>query len=160
MIMIVGVELGFEPFHQKVWVYPFLHKQSPLTCAALQEYDRRVNVYADLLEKRVADLSARNLSFDANKWFQWFSIDVMGDLTFSKPFHMLGTGVTHPITDMLHNSLDIVGLLSPVPWLIRIGLDLLPFHPIVKQWQGLVRSSRELMDERREVSAHLMSLII
>ena len=123
----------------------------PLTIPAIQQYDRRVDVYAVLLEKRIGCLSAKHEPIDVVKWFHWFSIDVMMDLTFSKSFRMLETGLAHPITKMLHDSLEIVGLLSPVPWLIRIGLDLLPRCPVVKQWRDLVTTSRQLMGERKEV---------
>ncbi|KAL8937854.1 MAG: hypothetical protein Q9216_004217 [Gyalolechia sp. 2 TL-2023] len=114
-----------------------------LTPTALHEYDQRVNVHATHLESRVAALNADNGFVNVTQLFHWFSVDVMGDLTFSKSFRMLENGEAHPIAGLLNDSLDIVGVLSPVPWLMRIGLNLLPGHP----GRGITASSRELSFE-------------
>ena len=150
--MTADVESGFMHSHPKVRAVLETRLCTLLTPIALQEYDRRVNVHATHLESLISALDAGNGSVNVTQIFHWFSIDVMGDLTFSKSFRMLENGEAHAIAGLLHDSMDILGVLSPAPWLVRLGLDLLPSHPAVKKWNSLVNLSRALMSERREVS--------
>lgn len=133
----------------------WLHAFSP---RALCEYDKRVNIHATHLESRIAALNAGDGFVNVVPVFHWFSVDVMGDLTFSKSFNMLENGEAHPIAGLLNDSFDIVGIFSPVPWLLRIGLDLLPGLPVVKKWHRLVKLSRDLMNERREKSGEVCDI--
>ncbi|KAL8825843.1 MAG: hypothetical protein Q9170_007635 [Blastenia crenularia] len=149
--MTSGVELGFMPSTLEVCVAQGPRLFRLLTLIALHEYHRRVNVQATHLENRIAALTASNGFVNFTQLCHWFSVDVMGDLIFSKSFHMLEKGEAHPIAGLLSDSLDIIGVLSPVPWLMRIGMDLLVSHPVVKKWHRLVKPSRELMIGRKEV---------
>ena len=63
---------------------------------------------------------------------------------------MLKTQSWHHVVQMLRAGLEVVGPLSPVPWLVRIGFDL-PVSSVVRDFQKMERWCAERMDERIEV---------
>lgn len=47
----------------------------------------------------------------------------MSDLAFGEPLNMLVSDANHFAVDFLQDGMDLLGPLSPVPWLVRIGLS-------------------------------------
>ncbi|MCJ1385516.1 hypothetical protein MMC17_008639 [Xylographa soralifera] len=120
---------------------------------ALRSYEQRVDKYAVLLDRRIEELSIKEASVNVSEWFHWFSFDVMGDLTFAKSFRMLENGEAHPLTEMLRKSLAMIGLLSPAPWMLRLGIDIFPYHPVVRQWMEWIKYAKALARECEKMSA-------
>lgn len=50
----------------------------------------------------------------------FYSFDVMGDVGFSKDFGNLTSGVEHSAIKPIHEHIKIIGVLSPIPWLMNI----------------------------------------
>lgn len=50
----------------------------------------------------------------------FYSFDVMGEVGFSKDFGNLTTGVEHSAIKPIHEHIKIIGVLSPIPWLMNI----------------------------------------
>ena len=46
----------------------------------------------------------------------------MSDLAFGEPLDMLTRN--HFVVGLLQDGMDLLGTLSPVPWLVRIGLSI------------------------------------
>jgi hypothetical protein len=96
------------------------------------------------------------MPIDMSIWFNFYSFDVMGDLSFGKSFNMLQNGVKHYFMTSLHTDVKIIGYLCHLPWLF-------PFFkitPIVNtehlkfwKWIGMQ------VQERRLVKHLLMALI-
>lgn len=78
----------------------------------------------------------------------------MGQFAFSKSFDMLKTQAWHHVVQMLRAGLELVGPLTPVPWLVRIGFDL-PILSVVRDFQKMEAWCAERMDERIKVSVLL-----
>lgn len=57
---------------------------------------------------------------DVSKWFNFYSFDVMGDLSFGKSFGMLQDGVKHYFMKALHADMTSVGYLSHLVWLFPL----------------------------------------
>ncbi|KAL8891148.1 MAG: hypothetical protein Q9192_005778, partial [Flavoplaca navasiana] len=112
---------------------------------ALEKYSVHIKTYAHQLEQ-IIEKSCRE-PINVNKHFYWFSFDVMGQFAFSKSFNMLKTQSWHHVVQMLRAGLEVVGPLSPVPWLVRIGFDL-PVSSVVRDFQKMERWCAERMDER------------
>lgn len=87
---------------------------------------------------------------NVNQYFYWFSFDVMGQFAFSKSFDMLKDQTWHHAVRMLRAGLELVGPLTPVPWLVRIGFDL-PILQIVRDFQNMGAWCAARIDERIEV---------
>lgn len=54
---------------------------------------------------------------DVSRWFNYYSFDVMGDLSFGKSFDMLVDGKDAYILKQLHADMKNVGLFSHLTWL-------------------------------------------
>ena len=78
--------------------------------------------YAGQLEQLIAQHEGQPLI--ANKYFEWFSFDVMGQVAFSKDFNMLKSAQWHSAIKMLRDGLAVLGPLTPVPWLMKLGSDI------------------------------------
>jgi hypothetical protein len=89
------------------------------------------------------------------KWFNYYSFDVMGDLSFGKSFNMLIDGKDTYFSLQLHEDMKAIGLFSHLTWLFpffkRVPLingDYLKFWA----WVG------EQVDRRIKVQASVSTL--
>lgn len=87
----------------------------------MRNYEVQVKAYADQLEQLIAQSEGQLVV--ANQYFQWFGFDVMGQVAFSKDFNMLRGAQWHSAIKVFRDGLAILGPLTPVPWLMRIGSD-------------------------------------
>lgn len=96
---------------RKVWDRGFNAK-------ALHDYEPRVARYTSrLLEQIDAHVGQ---PFDLTDWFNFYSFDVMGDLSFGRSFGMLKEGVRHYFMKSLHSDMAALGLFSHMLWLFPI----------------------------------------
>ena len=56
----------------------------------------------------------------------------------------------HAAISSLHNGMALLGPLSPVPWLLHIGLGM-SWVPIVRDWNRMVSFCKGCMEQRRKV---------
>lgn len=100
---------------RKVWDRGFSSK-------ALRNYEPRVAHYTDKLlarvESHVEDGKKRPLN--ASLWFNFYSFDVMGDLSLGESFGMLDRGESHFAMRTLHGFMFMLGIFSHVMWAFRI----------------------------------------
>ncbi|KAF3386264.1 hypothetical protein F1880_001608 [Penicillium rolfsii] len=99
---------------------------------ALRDYEPRVSHYTsqliDAIEKHLGS------SMDISRWFNYYSFDVMGDLSFGESFNMLVDGKDAYILKQLHADMKGIGLFSHLTWLF----------PFVKRIPGLNREYLKL----------------
>lgn len=114
------------------------------TAASLRSYDSRVIKYADILVRQIHATAGQPV--DATKWMNYYSFDVMGeitssqnlpnlfpdpkcygadkgqtgDLAFGRAFNALEAGESHFYIDMLHNTGIKGSGLGVLPWLSKI----------------------------------------
>ena len=74
------------------------------------------------MERAVDQSNGRRL--DVSRLFYLYSFDVMSDLAFGEPLDMLTSNCNHFVVGLLQDGMDLLGTLSPVPWLVRIGLSI------------------------------------
>lgn len=55
---------------------------------------------------------------DATAWTMYLTFDVMGKVGFGKDYNQLETGQQLPAIQGLHDQMGVLGLLSPLPWLL------------------------------------------
>ncbi|KAJ0418348.1 cytochrome P450 [Aspergillus carlsbadensis] len=93
---------------RKVWDQGFSSK-------ALRDYEPRVSYYTTQL----IDAISKNVGKPMNiaKWFNYYSFDVMGDLSFGKSFNMLIDGKDTYFSQQLHEDMKAIGLFSHLTWL-------------------------------------------
>ena len=71
----------------------------------------------------------------------------MGELAFGKSFDMLKTGKTHHVIDMFKDGMTLLGLVTPAPWLARLGFSV---PGVASGWKSMFRWSDRQMQERLE----------
>ncbi|PNP40611.1 hypothetical protein TGAMA5MH_07608 [Trichoderma gamsii] len=85
---------------------------------ALAVYAPRVKAKVDLLLSKIAEHGGRPI--DMTEYAMFFGFDVMGDIGFSKDFHMLESGSEHPAIKGVHDSMLAIGVLGTAPWLLSM----------------------------------------
>ncbi|ROW04459.1 hypothetical protein VMCG_04952 [Cytospora schulzeri] len=85
---------------------------------ALATYQPRIETKARLLSKKIQERAGQIINM--TDWSMFFSFDVMGDVGFSKDFGNLTTGVEHSAIKPIHEHIKILGILSPIPWLMNL----------------------------------------
>ena len=122
----------------------------PLTEAALADYTRKIIAYASHLERQIAATAGRPT--DASFLLYEFSFDLMGDFAFAR--NALTNASKDPewydAISALQKGMSLLGPLSPVPWLLHIGLTW-RWIPIVKNWFRMVAFCKKCMAERLTV---------
>lgn len=108
-------------------------------------------VYAERLQDCISRLANRGESVDVSLWFQWFTFDVMGDFAFGASFNMLQDGKLHYVIMMLRRAMSLLGPLSPVPWLVQVGIQRLYWLPVFGAWHSMRDWSNQRMSERVQV---------
>lgn len=84
---------------------------------ALRGYEDRIQRYRDKLISQVQAFDGR--PFDAAKWFNLYSFDVMGDLAFGISFNMLETSEEHWAMKLLSEGIEPLAWMFPV-WFFRV----------------------------------------
>ena len=74
----------------------------------------------------------------------------MGQFAFSKSFNNLRDKRLHEAIRMIRSGMSLIGPLTPVPWLVRIGFEN-PVTTIARDLHKLLTWSSEQMDERINV---------
>ncbi|KAG6000416.1 hypothetical protein E4U21_005476 [Claviceps maximensis] len=85
---------------------------------ALRDYEPRVLKYTNLLFQRIRE--NQGIPFDASKWFNFYSFDVMGDMAFGENFNMLNTGQAHSFMKLIHKHLVVAGLFNHLVWMFPL----------------------------------------
>ncbi|GAB1192901.1 hypothetical protein APSETT444_002100 [Aspergillus pseudonomiae] len=93
---------------RKVWDQGFSSR-------ALRDYEPRVSHYAEQLLEAIRKHVGKPM--DMAKWFNYYSFDVMGDLSFGKSFDMLVGGQDTYFSTQLHADMKSIGLFSHLTWL-------------------------------------------
>ncbi|KAI1157896.1 cytochrome P450 [Nemania serpens] len=131
---------------RKAWQYGF----SP---AALEHHERKVLKWVDRLDVQL-ELKAKDSAIvNATEFFLWFTFDIMGDFTFSKSFDMLERQQWHHVVLQTQNARKLLGILAATPWLLHLGLKLLPRIAWIRDWYESVEWCQGQMKERLEKGA-------
>lgn len=129
------------------------------TVVALRNYEPRVSHYTDQLIGAIRNKVDKPLNI--SDWFNYYSFDVMGDLSFGKSFNMLADGKDTYFLKQLHADMKMIGLFSHLTWLFPFSKRI----PVVnaeylKMWKWVgsrVRERIEVSDspDRRSINGSL-----
>ncbi|KAJ6787253.1 hypothetical protein PWT90_08174 [Aphanocladium album] len=85
-----------------------------LNSAALRDYAPIVARSTQALVEKIK--ASEDKAFDATKWFNLYSFEVMGWMAFGRSFDLLATGNKTYYMELIQKSVDKIGLFSNVPW--------------------------------------------
>ncbi|MCJ1455714.1 hypothetical protein MMC28_006070 [Mycoblastus sanguinarius] len=133
---------------RRIWDHAF-------TAKALPKYYEKIVHYAQRLERRISNSAEKRL--DASALLYEFSFDLMGDFAFARAADKDNdqNEEWHAAISSLHNGMALLGPLSPVPWLLHIGLGM-SWVPIVRDWNRMVSFCKGCMEQRRKISSWLI----
>lgn len=114
--------------------------------SALRDYDPRLEHFAQQLLSAICQASERPI--DVSKLFYLYSFDVMSDLAFGEPLNMLESDENHITVGLLQDGMDLLGPLSPVPWLVRIGFGI---PGVARNFKRLLAWSAKKLEHRLQV---------
>lgn len=103
--------------------------------------------YALALAEHIDSLKDKTLNM--HKWFSFLSFDVMGDFAFATSFNMLKTGKWDAGVKLVRDGMNILGPISPVPWLAQIGFQVIP--GAATSWKQMLAWCTRIMKERLAV---------
>ena len=78
----------------------------------------------------------------------------MSDLAFGESLNMLQNNKYHFALDLLQNGMDILGPLSPVEWLVRIGYSI---PRVAQHFKDLIAWSGKRLEKRMQVWINIMN---
>lgn len=124
---------------------------------ALNSYDDTIVDHVAQLESRISNSAGQ--AVEVSRLFLMTSFDIMGVFGFGRSFHMLESDEFHYALDMMKSFMALLGPLSPVPWLCRIGM----LVPILsspwwnfKSWCQRMYHERAKRDVKGDVFDRLM----
>ncbi|KAF3402577.1 hypothetical protein DPV78_004756 [Talaromyces pinophilus] len=85
---------------------------------SLRDYEERVTKYAAQLLSVVADNVGQPI--EMSRWFNYYSFDIIGDLTFGKSFDMLITGKDAYMLKTLHEQMQSLGPFLHSTWILGL----------------------------------------
>lgn len=85
---------------------------------AIADYIPRVQSKTDLFMKRLGENEGK--SIDITQWSMFYSFDIMGLVAFSKDYKQLDDSVEHHAIAAMHSQLDMIALVSPIPWITYV----------------------------------------
>jgi hypothetical protein len=111
--------------------------------------------YAISLVEHIEGVKSESLNM--NMWFGFLTFDVMGEFAFATSFNMLKTGKWDKGIKLVREGIDILGPISPVPWLAQIGF-LIP--GVAMSWKQMLAWCTRIMKERLAVRDQTLDLKI
>ncbi|KAI0469869.1 cytochrome P450 [Xylariaceae sp. FL0804] len=132
---------------RKDWQYGFSPSGlSYVLC--LKHHDKKVLKWVAELDRQLEKNAKDGLVVDVTDFCLWYTFDIIGDFTFSKSFGMLETQRWHKIIDKTRNARTLLGPLTATPWLLYIGVKMLPRILWVRDWSESVEWCQAQMVER------------
>jgi cytochrome P450 len=129
---------------------------------SLREQEPLIKQYIDLLMLRLHENCAvGSKSVDMVAWYNFTTFDIIGDLTFGRPFGSLENSKYNPFIPMLLKSSHLCGVLfcmSFVPYLQEMTLALMP-KSILKGFQRHREISIAKLNERMRLGRERNDLI-
>lgn len=116
------------------------------THSALRDYEPRLRYFAEHLRNAIRHLDESPIN--VSKLFYLYSFDVMSDLAFGEPLNMLKSKENHFTVGLLQDGMDLLGPLSPVPWLVRIGFSV---PRVAQNFKTLLSWSAKKLEYRIQV---------
>ncbi|KAI4211030.1 MAG: hypothetical protein LQ351_006150 [Letrouitia transgressa] len=92
-----------------------------------------------------ADVKAGQSTAIGNK-FSWFAFDFMGDFCFGSSFSLLQKQEWHSVVIKIQEAMNLIGPTTPLPWLVHLGFDILPFLKQVRTRFSMIKWYREQME--------------
>ena len=103
--------------------------------------------YSKQLEARIESLAGKPVN--VTQVFEYYTFDVMGDMSFSVKFNMLKEGRVDPSVQLFKNGMALMDPLTPVPWIFHTAVSIPGFQ---RDWRNLKSWANQTLRTRLNVS--------
>jgi cytochrome P450 len=100
----------------------------------LKKLEPGVDTAISLFIQRLGEVTKDRASVDMSKWAQLFAFDVIGEVTFSKPFGFLAAGKDDGSFQAIDEALVSASWIGQVPWLYWLHDRMMP---MIGNWLGV-----------------------
>lgn len=111
------------------------------TTKALRDYEHRVLKYTKLLTDRIEE--AKGKPFNIALWVNFYTFDIMGDLSFGKSFDLLESGVEHHFFTESHKTQGFMGAFRRMIWFFPLVSSIPIVNKSYLAFQAYVRNQVE-----------------
>ncbi|RKL41492.1 hypothetical protein BFJ72_g5384 [Fusarium proliferatum] len=111
------------------------------TTKALRDYEHRVLKYTKLLTDRIDE--AKGKPFNIALWVNFYTFDIMGDLSFGKSFDLLERGVEHHFFTESHKTQGFMGAFRRMIWFFPLVSSIPIVNKSYLAFQAYVRNQVE-----------------
>ncbi|KXT05712.1 hypothetical protein AC578_5568 [Pseudocercospora eumusae] len=143
------------PWYDNNWPQPSLHQERSRAAhdlrrkswapafsdKALREYESHIKTFNRKFLLRVAEHQGGRMN--VSRWFNLYSVDLMGALAFGKNYGMMDSGEKHAVLNVISTGMGALGLTLPT-WFMQL-LRLVPGDPA-----GIKKLLRFSQDELKE----------
>ena len=84
----------------------------------MKSYEYRIKMLIEQLSDRLTQFKGDVI--DCSQLFLSFGFDAMGDVAFGKSIDMVSNRAVHSSVRIVLDGMVIAGLLTPLPWLVRL----------------------------------------
>jgi len=120
--------------------------------AALREQEPIITGYVDLLMRRLRESSKEGKLVEMVSWLNFFTFDVIGDLTFGEPFGCLESSNYHPWVQMIFDSIHLQAIIQALSYYPRID-SLIPYltpKSLIAKFESHKEMTKEKVLRRKE----------
>ncbi|KAF5027079.1 hypothetical protein F66182_791 [Fusarium sp. NRRL 66182] len=125
---------------------------------ALRDYEHRVVGYTRQLTSQLDKM--KDKPFDVNKWLNFYTFDIMSDLSFGKSFNMLDSGIEHEFLKLSHDSETLLGYFRRLIWLFPIFKATPVLSNAFRTFQGYIKDQVETRRKNKPSMPDVFSWIL
>ncbi|KAG4262882.1 hypothetical protein FPRO03_10245 [Fusarium proliferatum] len=128
------------------------------TTKALRDYEHRVLKYTKLLTDRIDE--AKGKPFNIALWVNYYTFDIMGDLSFGKSFDLLESGVEHHFFTESHKTQGFMGAFRRMVWFFPLVSSIPVVNKSYLAFQAYVRNQVETRRKNPPAEPDVFSSIL
>ncbi|CVL12932.1 related to pisatin demethylase cytochrome P450 [Fusarium proliferatum] len=128
------------------------------TTKALRDYEHRVLKYTKLLTDRIEEANGK--PFNIALWVNFYTFDIMGDLSFGKSFDLLESGVEHHFFTESHKTQGFMGAFRRMVWFFPLVSSIPIVNKSYLAFQAYVRNQVETRRKNPPAEPDVFSSIL
>ncbi|KAF5638147.1 cytochrome P450 monooxygenase cytochrome P450 [Fusarium sp. NRRL 25303] len=136
----------------------FIPAHSRSLIPALRDYEHRVLKYTKLLTDRIDE--AKGKPFNIALWVNFYTFDIMGDLSFGKSFDLLESGVEHHFFTESHKTQGFMGAFRRMIWFFPLVSSIPIVNKSYLAFQAYVRNQVETRRKNPPAEPDVFSSIL
>ncbi|KAM7195882.1 cytochrome P450 [Rhypophila sp. PSN 637] len=115
---------------------------------AIKIHEKKVLRHVQRLDQQLRIEVASGNVVNVTEFLLWFTFDIMTDFTFSGSLNLLQEDKCRQVVVKARRARSTLGPLTPAPWLLQVGLKLLPRIWWIKDWNDSITWAHDQIQDR------------